>query len=177
MKRWIAGLAAVVLATSCSTQEATEQNEDQPRVTPLESWGESFDMECAPYWQAAMEECTPSAPCPQGQVSVCDYKLTMPMGCGGWGSDCGMDGQIAPIVCCSAQVCANCRCDSPGEVCGNLIDDDMDGGTDEGCPPVLKYEPDFPGSGGASNAKPWKPPLKVPKGVTKPIPHIPGGKS
>lgn len=175
MKRWVAVLAAIGLGAGCSTLDTADDPE--PRLTPLEDWGGMLEENCAPYWQAALESCAPAEECPQGMVNVCDYMVTMPMGCGGWHSGCGMDGQMAPTECCSAQVCANCRCDSAGEVCGNLLDDDHDGATDEDCPAVLKYIPDLPGMGksGGGGTPGTVLPLKVPHGVQLPMPKVPGG--
>lgn len=174
MLRLAAGLAALALAAGCSTVEPLSDEDPEPRYSPLESWGGTLDEECAPYWQAALEECTPAAPCPQGQVSVCGFQLTMPIGCGGIHDDCGQPGHVAPVVCCSAQVCASCRCEASGEVCGNLLDDDKDGATDEDCPAVLQYRPDLPGMGGSGS--PPTPPLKVPQGVKLPQPQVPTGR-
>lgn len=171
MLRWTVVLVALALCAACSTIDADDA---EPRLTPLAQWGDLTDQACAPYWQASMESCQPAVECPEGMVAVCGFKLTMPIGCGGYDFGCGKTGQMAPVECCSAQVCADCRCDSPGEVCGNLLDDDMDGATDEDCPAVLQYVPDLPGL--RPEGDPPAPlPIKVPHGVLMPLPKVPNG--
>ncbi len=84
---------------------------------------ECFDPEDCPTGEdCVMGECVPGTTCPDGRIpcgKVCVDPSIDSRNCGG----CG-------IVC--AEGCTMGECDT--EICGNLMDDDMDMFVDEGCP-------------------------------------------